>query len=121
MLGHEIDFVNLRTDGDRAPTSGINHIETSSHEIKHGETSNFENISGYEISRFENVNPGSHKIKQIETSSHQTKFNLRANPDKSKHLETATASVLGHEIDFVNLRTEIYNEHSRNPQVVLIL
>lgn len=39
------------------------------------------------------------------------------NPDKSKHLETATARILGHDIDFVNLRTETYDENSRNPEV----
>jgi tRNA nucleotidyltransferase (CCA-adding enzyme) len=45
---------------------------------------------------------------------------IQSNPDKSKHLETATARVLGHDIDFVNLRTETYNELSRNPQVVCL-
>ena len=28
------------------------------------------------------------------------------NPDKSKHLETATVQLEGHSIDFVNLRNE---------------
>lgn len=43
---------------------------------------------------------------------------IESNPEKSKHLETATARILGLDVDFVNLRKEIYDEHSRNPQVV---
>ncbi|KAH6587723.1 hypothetical protein BASA50_011327 [Batrachochytrium salamandrivorans] len=42
---------------------------------------------------------------------------IQVNPDKSKHLETATARVFGHDIDFVHLRTEIYDGDSRNPIV----
>jgi tRNA nucleotidyltransferase (CCA-adding enzyme) len=42
---------------------------------------------------------------------------IQMNPEKSKHLETATARVLDQDIDFVNLRCETYHEHSRNPQV----
>ena len=46
-----------------------------------------------------------------------TKFN----PEKSKHLETATIEVLGVWIDVVNLRGESYNENSRVPEIVLFL
>ena len=42
---------------------------------------------------------------------------IAANPEKSKHLETVTTKILGFDVDFVNLRKETYNEHSRNPQV----
>jgi hypothetical protein len=42
---------------------------------------------------------------------------IEANPDKSKHLETATTKIFGLEIDLVNLRKETYTEDSRNPQV----
>ena len=42
---------------------------------------------------------------------------ISVNPEKSKHLETATAHILGKSIDFVHLRTETYNEDSRNPLV----
>uniref|UniRef100_A0A7S3PD87 Poly A polymerase head domain-containing protein n=1 Tax=Aplanochytrium stocchinoi TaxID=215587 RepID=A0A7S3PD87_9STRA len=38
-----------------------------------------------------------------------------ANPDQSKHLETAKVKVLGQELDFVNLRAETYEESSRIP------
>ena len=42
---------------------------------------------------------------------------ILANPEKSKHLETATAKVLSFDVDFVNLRKEKYSEDSRNPQM----
>lgn len=37
------------------------------------------------------------------------------NPDKSKHLETATTKLYGLDIDFVNLRSEEYTDESRIP------
>ena len=40
---------------------------------------------------------------------------IEANPEKSKHLETATTKILGLDIDLVNLRKETYVESSRNP------
>ena len=43
-----------------------------------------------------------------------TKFN----PELSKHLETATAKINGFAIDFVNLRSESYNDDSRIPEIV---
>ncbi|GAV52503.1 hypothetical protein ZYGR_0AG04940 [Zygosaccharomyces rouxii] len=39
------------------------------------------------------------------------------NPEKSKHLETATTKLFGMEVDFVNLRSEEYTEQSRIPIV----
>lgn len=42
---------------------------------------------------------------------------IKANPEKSKHLETATTRLFGLDIDLVNLRKETYTEHSRNPEV----
>lgn len=39
------------------------------------------------------------------------------NPEKSKHLETATVKMFGLDLDFVNLRKETYTEDSRNPQM----
>ncbi|OAA68353.1 tRNA nucleotidyltransferase [Niveomyces insectorum RCEF 264] len=42
---------------------------------------------------------------------------VEANPDKSKHLETATVRIFDMEVDFVNLRRETYAADSRNPQV----
>ncbi|KAH8681611.1 hypothetical protein BX600DRAFT_505275 [Xylariales sp. PMI_506] len=42
---------------------------------------------------------------------------IAANPEKSKHLETATIRLLGFDVDFVNLRKETYTQDSRNPQM----
>jgi tRNA nucleotidyltransferase (CCA-adding enzyme) len=44
---------------------------------------------------------------------------IESNPDQSKHLETARTTVLGIELDFVNLRSEEYTEHSRIPTEVV--
>ena len=40
---------------------------------------------------------------------------IEANPEKSKHLETVTTTILGLDIDLVNLRKETYTEDSRTP------
>ncbi|CEL51664.1 hypothetical protein RSOLAG1IB_00199 [Rhizoctonia solani AG-1 IB] len=42
---------------------------------------------------------------------------IARNPEQSKHLETARMHVLGHEVDFVNLRSETYAEDSRIPEI----
>lgn len=42
---------------------------------------------------------------------------IEANPEKSKHLETVTTTILGLDIDLVNLRKETYSDDSRNPQM----
>jgi len=43
---------------------------------------------------------------------------VESNPEKSKHLETATTKLLSLDIDFVNLRSETYTNDSRIPQMV---
>lgn len=45
---------------------------------------------------------------------------IESNPEQSKHLETARTTVLGSEIDFVNLRSEEYAVDSRIPTQVVI-
>ncbi|ODQ53995.1 hypothetical protein SAICODRAFT_55481 [Saitoella complicata NRRL Y-17804] len=42
---------------------------------------------------------------------------IKANPALSKHLETATTTIYGLELDFVNLRSEEYTNNSRIPTV----
>lgn len=42
---------------------------------------------------------------------------IKKNPDKSKHLETCTTKLCGLDIDFVNLRSELYTEDSRIPTI----
>ena len=43
---------------------------------------------------------------------------IAANPEQSKNLETATAKVAGLQLDFVNLRKEVYEGNSRIPKMV---
>ncbi|KAF1966068.1 poly A polymerase C-terminal region-like protein [Bimuria novae-zelandiae CBS 107.79] len=42
---------------------------------------------------------------------------IKANPEASKNLETATIKVMDIDLDLVNLRKETYDEVSRNPQM----
>ncbi|KAK6499751.1 CCA tRNA nucleotidyltransferase, mitochondrial [Arthrobotrys musiformis] len=42
---------------------------------------------------------------------------IESNPEKSKHLETATTKILDLDIDFVNLRCESYSDESRIPKM----
>ena len=44
---------------------------------------------------------------------------IESNPDRSKHLETATTKIFGVEIDFVNLRNEVYAKNSRTPTEIV--
>ena len=44
---------------------------------------------------------------------------VSANPEQSKHLETATTRILGLECDFVQLRSEVYADGSRIPTEVV--
>lgn len=44
---------------------------------------------------------------------------IDSNPEKSKHLETATTKLFDQEVDFCNLRTEIYEEGSRIPTQIV--
>ena len=46
---------------------------------------------------------------------------IARNPDQSKHLETARTTVLGIELDFVNLRSESYADDSRIPTEIVRL
>jgi tRNA nucleotidyltransferase (CCA-adding enzyme) len=46
---------------------------------------------------------------------------IAANPDQSKHLETAKARVAAFEVDFVQLRSEEYAQDSRIPEIVSFL
>ena len=45
---------------------------------------------------------------------------IKVNPEKSKHLETATAKIYGLDLDFVNLRHESYQDGSRIPNEMSI-
>ena len=56
------------------------------------------------------------KMKQIESHGFGV---IKKQPEKSKHLETATIQIYGLWVDFVNLRGEEYTEHSRIPKQVI--
>jgi tRNA nucleotidyltransferase/poly(A) polymerase len=43
-------------------------------------------------------------------------YTVRANPDKSKHLETVAIEIYGQKVDFVNLRSETYGD-TRVPEM----
>lgn len=45
---------------------------------------------------------------------------IDSNPEKSKHLETATTKLFDQEVDFCNLRKEVYEEDSRIPLAIVI-
>lgn len=45
---------------------------------------------------------------------------IKTNPDKSKHLETATVKIKDIWIDFVNLRGETYDPDTRVPTMVYL-
>lgn len=47
---------------------------------------------------------------------HPSVHKISANPEKSKHLETAVIHMMGYSIDFVHLRSETYTE-TRIPQI----
>jgi tRNA nucleotidyltransferase/poly(A) polymerase len=53
-----------------------------------------------------------HQLKEDEVGK---VYNVAANPEKSKHLETASVKIFGLDLDFVNLRREVYSDISRNP------
>jgi tRNA nucleotidyltransferase (CCA-adding enzyme) len=49
--------------------------------------------------------------------SAQGMYTIPANFEKAKNLETASIPLMGIDLDLVNLRKEIYNEVSRNPEM----
>ncbi|KAJ1959315.1 CCA tRNA nucleotidyltransferase, mitochondrial, partial [Dipsacomyces acuminosporus] len=70
-----------------------------------------DHMSGYELAQHVNqyLADNNYPVRSI--------AKISQNPERSKHLETATTSVLGLLVDFVNLRSETYNSDSRIPQI----
>jgi tRNA nucleotidyltransferase/poly(A) polymerase len=61
------------------------------------------------------------KLENAGHSNHEIMTNvhlIQSNPEKSKHLETATCRILGFDLDFVNLRSESYSTNSRIPHQI---
>ncbi|KAJ1650615.1 CCA tRNA nucleotidyltransferase, mitochondrial [Dispira simplex] len=69
-------------------------------------------MTGYELAQLvrRGLQKTGHKTSQV--------AKINSNPERSKHLETATMMVLGMSIDFVNLRSEVYDPQSRIPSAV---
>ncbi|KAG1438898.1 hypothetical protein G6F56_012479 [Rhizopus delemar] len=59
--------------------------------------------------------------KYLESQGYPTESiaKINSNPEKSKHLETATTKLFGQEVDFCNLRTEVYEPGSRIPSNIV--
>ncbi|KAJ1873328.1 CCA tRNA nucleotidyltransferase, mitochondrial [Coemansia sp. RSA 990] len=70
-----------------------------------------DHMSGYDLAQHVNCYLQTH----AQQTSHIAK--ISSNPERSKHLETATVRVLGQCVDFVHLRSEAYEETSRIPVV----
>ncbi|KAF9209759.1 hypothetical protein BGZ49_001401 [Haplosporangium sp. Z 27] len=71
-----------------------------------------DNMMGYDFAVLVN--------EYMEAMGHEkrTIAKIATNPEKSKHLETATMVVLGMPLDFVNLRSEVYDDASRIPSEI---
>ena len=59
------------------------------------------------------------KILESEMSSKEKEILkiIKNNNDNSSHLQTATVNLFGKDIDFVNLRKEVYKKNSRVPEI----
>ncbi|KAF9965974.1 hypothetical protein BGZ70_003659 [Mortierella alpina] len=80
----------------------------SSHDIDIG----LDTMMGYEFAELVN------KYLELRGHRRRTIAKIATNPEKSKHLETATMMVMGTSIDFVNLRSELYDDDSRIPSEI---
>ncbi|KAJ8655637.1 hypothetical protein O0I10_008726 [Lichtheimia ornata] len=69
-------------------------------------------MMGYEFAQYVN--------KCLEKNGYPTRniAKIDSNPAKSKHLETATTKLFNIEVDFANLRTEVYDDDSRIPSAI---
>lgn len=77
-------------------------------------------MTGEELGRQLGVfckNPAVIRKHSITKSDLGTLHTIKANPEKSKNLATATCRIFGADVDFVNLRKETYTADSRNPQI----
>jgi tRNA nucleotidyltransferase (CCA-adding enzyme) len=90
-------------------------LGTDSHDIDTAISAMTGYSFGLELQKFCNL-PENVKKYGIEQADLGNVHKITANPDKSKHLETATTKLFGLDVDFVHLRKEKYSEDSRNPQ-----
>ncbi|KAI4961344.1 hypothetical protein J4E86_000372 [Alternaria arbusti] len=98
---HDIDVAINKMTGEHFGLKMQEYLEIPGNAEKHGLIDKNDDLSGRDKTK--KIAPGLHKI--------------QANPEKSKNLETATTKIMGIDLDLVNLRKEIYNEVSRNPEM----
>ncbi|KAH6614117.1 tRNA nucleotidyltransferase [Boeremia exigua] len=101
---HDIDVAINKMTGEHFGLKLQEYLEIPGNAEKHGlleKSEKSDKLSSKDKAK--KIAPGLHKIE--------------ANPEKSKNLETATTNIMGIDLDLVNLRKEIYNEISRNPQM----
>lgn len=75
-------------------------------------------MTGYEFAQHLVTFIAAHGPKYGIDSGARSIHKIESNPEKSKHLETATTRILDFEVDLVNLRSEAYGEDSRIPVVM---
>ena len=86
-------------------------IGTTSHDIDIG----IDNMTGFKFGTLLKEYLEQPEIQAFHQHAIGNLAKIEANPDKSKHLETATTKIMGFDLDLVNLRKETYSEESRNP------
>jgi tRNA nucleotidyltransferase (CCA-adding enzyme) len=90
---HDVDVAINKMTGEHFGLKMLEYLKVSENIEKHG----------LDKKEGEKIVSGLHTIK--------------ANPEASKNLETATIRIMGIDLDLVNLRKETYNEVSRNPEM----
>ncbi|KAF2682108.1 tRNA nucleotidyltransferase [Lentithecium fluviatile CBS 122367] len=90
---HDIDVAINKLTGENFGLKMLEYLKIPGNDKKHG--------------------LGEKESKRIVSGLHT----IKANPEASKNLETATIRIMGIDLDLVNLRKESYNEVSRNPQM----
>lgn len=88
-------------------------LSRSSHDVDVA----IDKMSGYEFAQAMSEYASTHV--QSNDPGMRSIGKIKSNPDKSKHLETATTTLFGLDADFVNLRCETYSTDSRIPEMVI--
>ena len=125
LLGKKSDDIDIAIDNISGEIFAkhihkeINKNNNTSNDILSSDLDSNSNISKIEKNITTNSNTTSNtksKIKKDKENSSSVGV-IKSNPEKSKHLETATMKIKNLWIDFVNLRTEIYSDNSRVPEI----
>ena len=95
------------------PSNDVDHLQllgSDSHDIDIA----LENMTGHAFALQFTAFASRHKHVSVKSVAV-----VKGNPGQSKHLETAKTTVLGLDLDFVNLRDEAYADDSRIPTNVV--